>query len=57
MGVGRTIAIALADSGREEHLLKPIADVSNVDSLQFGDHLVVDKNEELLNFETSYSKT
>jgi hypothetical protein len=52
LGVGRTIAIALADSGREEHLLKPITE-----SLQFGDNLVVDKNEELLNFETSYSKT
>ena len=57
MGVGRTIAIALADSGREEHLLKPIADVSNVDLLQSGDNLVIDKNEELLNFEPSYSKT
>jgi len=38
-------------------LLKPIADVSDFDSLQFGDNLVIDKNEELLNFETSYSKT
>jgi len=57
LGVGRTIAIALADSGREEHLLKPIADVSYVESLQFGENSVIDKNEELLNFETSYSKT
>jgi hypothetical protein len=43
LGVGRTIAIALADSGREQLLEKTIADVSYVDLLQSGNNLVIDK--------------
>lgn len=50
MGVGRTIAIALADSGREQLLEQTIADVSYVDLLQSGNNLVIDKKWRAIEF-------